>query len=269
MDATLPDALDLMFGHEGGYSNRRTDAGGPTKYGVTAKTLGAARGLGRAASASEVQNLSKKEAVEIYSRSYWRQSGGSLLPIGIDYMAFDFGVNSGPGTAVKKLQEVVGVPADGIVGAQTISACLRYSGGLEKLAQDYADRRMKYLRGIGGKTGWSSNGRGWTIRVTGKDPKGQWKAQPGVIGNALAMIQHRKFVVVEESAGSAKANPNNTSVTEILKKPEAWAPLGGLLSAVGGLAAGSGPVQWALAAAMVGGVGVGLYYLVQRVRNDG
>ncbi len=41
---TLPVALDLMFGHEGGYSNVKTDRGGPTKYGVTHTTLAARRG---------------------------------------------------------------------------------------------------------------------------------------------------------------------------------------------------------------------------------
>ena len=41
---TLSKALELMFGHEGGYSNVATDSGGPTKYGITHKTLAAHRG---------------------------------------------------------------------------------------------------------------------------------------------------------------------------------------------------------------------------------
>ena len=45
MRDTLPAALKLMFGHEGGYSNRSGDAGGPTKFGVTHKTLAAHRGV--------------------------------------------------------------------------------------------------------------------------------------------------------------------------------------------------------------------------------
>lgn len=41
---TLAGALKLLFGDGGGYSNRSTDNGGPTKFGVTHKTLPAHRG---------------------------------------------------------------------------------------------------------------------------------------------------------------------------------------------------------------------------------
>ncbi|WP_262517195.1 glycosyl hydrolase 108 family protein [Agrobacterium tumefaciens] len=42
---TLPVALDLMFGHEGGYVNAKTDRGDPIKYGITHKTLAARCGV--------------------------------------------------------------------------------------------------------------------------------------------------------------------------------------------------------------------------------
>lgn len=265
---TLPVALRLMFGHEGGYVNRKTDSGGPTKYGITAKTLGAHRKLGRAATAAEVKALTIAEAEKIYRTSYWVQSGGDLLPVGLDYAAFDFGVNSGPGTAVRKLQKVVGVAQDGIVGAQTIAAVEAYPGGVQAVIRAYCDERMRYLRGIGGKTGWPSNGRGWTIRVTGKDPNGEWKDQPGVIGNALRLAAGAQAVENPPVAGG-KANPANTSIVETLKKPEAWGPIGGLLSSLGAIAAGSGPIQWALAVCLVAAVGYGIYRLVKRDRAEG
>lgn len=276
MDATLPIALQLMFGHEGGYSNTKTDSGNflngkivGTKYGVTGKTLAAHRGV-KDLNASDVKALTLKEAEAVYRKSYWRQSGGSLLPVGLDYMAFDYGVNSGPARAVKSLQKVVGVGQDGIVGVQTVNAIKNYSGGIEKLLQAYADERMRFLRGLGGAQGWAPNGRGWTIRVTGKDPKGQWRDQPGVIGNALAMVRKQPVEKPTEHAeGSAKADPKNTSVTEIVKNPEAWAPLGGLLSALGSVFSGDGPLQYALAFGVVVGVSVGVYYFIKRVRANG
>ena len=40
---TLPVALELMFGHEGGYSNVSTDRGGSTKFGVTHTILASHR----------------------------------------------------------------------------------------------------------------------------------------------------------------------------------------------------------------------------------
>ena len=275
MDSNLGASLALMFGHEGGYSNTKTDSGNflngklvGTKYGITGKTLAAHRGV-KDLSAADVKALTLKEAEAIYRKSYWRQSGGSLLPIGLDYMAFDFGVNSGPSRAVRSLQAVVGTTQDGIVGEQTLNAVKNYPGGIEKLLQDYANERMRFLRTLGGKQGFSANGRGWTIRVTGKDPKGQWKDQPGVIGNALAMARKQPVSAPSEYAeGSPKANPKDLSITEIVKSPEAWAPLGGLISALGSVFSGDGPLQYALAFGVVVGIGVGLYYVVKKARTN-
>lgn len=272
---TLPVALDLMFGHEGGYSNAKTDSGGPTKYGITHKTLAAHRGVA-SVTAAQVKAMTLAEATAIYEKSYWAQSGGDLLPVGLDYAAFDFGVNSGPITAVKKLQTVLaaagvyGGKIDGHIGEQTIAAVNAYPGGVRMLIIAYCDERMKYIRGLGGATGFGPNGRGWTIRVTGKDPKKEWKDQPGVVGNALRMTAAKGPAPVAVAApieAAAKADTKSTGLPEILKKPEAWGPLGGLLSAGGAIAAGSGPLQWALAIALVAGVLVGLWCFVRRVRG--
>lgn len=259
---TLPTALRLMFGHEGGYSNHPNDPGGPTKYGVTLKTLRAHRRNPNLA-AEDVKALTLTEAEDIYRKSYWTQSGSDLLPAGLDYSAFDFGVNSGPATAVKRLQKVLGVSQDGIVGAQTLAAIDAYAGGVAGLIKAYCDERMRYLRSLGT---WGKFGRGWMVRVTGKDPKGQYKPALGVVGNALRLAAGRFAAPELSPAGTQKAPPSDTGIVETLKKPEAWAPLGGLLSAVGGMAAGAGPVQWALAVVLVAGVGYGLYRLVKRER---
>lgn len=269
---TLPVALELTFGDEGAYSNVKTDRGGPTKYGITHKTLAAHRGV-PVVSAVQVQGMSREEAADIYRRSYWGQAGGDLLPPGLDYAAFDFAVNSGPARAVKTLQRVLRVREDGQFGEQTLAAVRRYPGGVSTLIRDYCEARMRFLRSLtNGQTGFPKNGRGWTIRVTGKDPKGQWADKPGVVGNALRLAADASGSTVEKSPspeGSAKADSRDTGIGEVLKKPEAWGPLGGLLSAGGALFAGSGPVQWALAAALIAGVGVGLYYFIRRVREAG
>lgn len=270
---TLPVALELMFGDEGGYSNRKSDRGGPTKYGVTHTTLAAHRGV-KAVTADQVKAMSREEAEDIYRRSYWGQSGGDLLPPGLDYAAFDFGVNSGPYRAVKTLQKVLGVREDGQVGEQTLAAVRKYPGGVSKLIRDYCEARMRFLRSLtNGKTGFPVNGRGWTIRVTGKDPKGQWKDQPGVLGNALRLAADASGQTVEKPQtppeAGAKADSRDTGLGEVLKKPEAWGPIGSILTAGGAIMAGSGPVQWALAAIMVASAGVGLWYFVRRVREAG
>lgn len=275
MDSNIGASLDLMFGHEGAYSNTKTDSGNffkgvlvGTKYGITGATLAAHRGV-NTITAKDVKSMTREEAEAIYRKSYWGQSGGSLLPIGIDYMAFDFGVNSGPSRSVKSLQGVVGVDQDGTVGVKTLNAVKSYPGGLEKLARDYADARMKFLRGLGGPQGFKANGRGWTIRVTGKDPKGQYAPKPGVVGNAIAMIRGNKSDLVPPSEGSAKGDVKNTSITEIAKKVEVFGPAAGALSGLGSVLVGNGPIQWALAAGIVVGIGFGIYAFVNRVRSNG
>ncbi|MDW9547738.1 secretion activator protein [Sinorhizobium meliloti] len=262
-----------MFGDEGGYSNRKSDRGGPTKYGVTHTTLAAHRGV-PSVTADQVMALTKLEAEDIYRRSYWSQSGGDILPPGLDYAVFDFGVNSGPARAVKTLQQVLGVREDGHVGEQTLAAARRYPGGISTLVRNYCEARMQFLRSLTNrKTGFPVNGRGWTIRVTGKDPQGKWANQPGVIGNALRLASDASGRTVEKSEtppeAGAKADSRDTGLGEVLKKPEAWGPLGGLLSAAGALFAGNGPVQWALAVAVVAAVLVGLWCFVRRVREAG
>lgn len=214
MRETLPKALQLMFGHEGGYANVATDRGGPTKYGITHTTLAAHRGV-RSVTAAQVKALTLTEAEDIYRKSYWGQSGGDVLPVGLDYAAFDFGVNSGPGRAVMVLQQVVRVAADGKIGPQTLAAVKAYPGGVVKLIRDYCAARMAFLRGLTSpKTGFPVNGRGWTIRVTGVDPKGQWASVPGVVGHAVEMAMTQGAVPVIDARPPAKPTPAITGQTK-------------------------------------------------------
>lgn len=217
MRETLPKALGLMFGHEGGYSNVASDAGGPTKYGITHKTLAAHRGV-KSVTAAQVKAMTLAEAEAIYRKSYWTQSGGDVLPVGLDYAAFDFGVNSGPVRAVQTLQKVVGTGQDGRIGPATLAAVSAYPGGIVKLIRDYCNARMAFLRSLTSpKTGFPVNGRGWTIRVTGVDPKGQWASQPGVVGHAVQMAME---------AAPARPDPKPTPA------PARGAPAGGGVIAV-------------------------------------
>lgn len=276
MRDNLDDSLTLMFGHEGGYSNRSTDAGGPTKYGITHKTLAAHRGVA-SVTADQVKAMKLDEAEAIYRKSYWSQSGGDVLPSGLDYAAFDFGVNSGPPTAVKALQRVlgfVGKDVDGWIGEETQKRVATYPGGVPQLIRDYCDERMRYLRSLKKPTGWPANGRGWTIRVTGIDPKGEWAPQPGVVGNALAMIGVGKPVALQppmpaKIADQASAKSDMPSRPNPWTKPEVLLPAGGTIAtgAFGAFGTGLDPIKLALALAIMVAVGLGAYFAFQRIKR--
>lgn len=279
----LDKSLELILGHEGLYSKAKTDSGNflngvlvGTKYGITGKTLAAHRGV-TTVTANDVRNMTLQEATAIYAKSYWSQSGGDLLPSGLDYAACDFGINSGPARAVKTLQKVLGIAADGIVGDQTVTAVKSYAGGLEKLIRDYIDARMTFLKSLGGAQGFSANGRGWTIRVTGIDPEGKYKPALGVVGNALIMAKSEVVTtkvepVVEELPSEipqGKAPVANTSIVTIAAKPEVAGPLVATgVTAITPFATGSVILQSVLAFVVVVAVLIGAYYVIRRIRRD-
>lgn len=268
MRENLEPSLKLLFGHEGGYVNAKTDRGGPTKYGITHKTLAAHRGV-KSVTAEEVKALTLGEAATIYRGSYWGPSGGDVLPSGLDYAAFDFGVNSGPQRAVKTLQKVLKVKQDGWIGEGTLAAVEAYPGGTRQLIRDYCDARMAYLESLKGPQGFRANGRGWTIRVTGKDPKGEWKSQPGVIGHALNMASNieppAQTIAAAPAPGStAKAEPGKM---DAFMKPEVVLPAAGTVAtAAAPLAMGSTAIQWAIAIGIVVLVGLGAFFIYRRIR---
>ncbi|MBP0581875.1 glycoside hydrolase family 108 protein [Labrys sp. LIt4] len=160
MSETLAQTIKLVFGSEGGYVNHPRDPGGATKYGITAATLGAARRLGRKATPDEVKGLTLAEAARILDRQYAQPLRYRELPAGLDYALFDYAVNSGPAQAVKTLQRLLAVEADGILGLKTLEAIRKHE--IASLIDSLQDARLRFLRGL--KT-WPTFGRGWSARI--------------------------------------------------------------------------------------------------------
>ena len=285
MRENLDDSLELLFGSEGGYSDKTSDRGNflagklvGTKYGITGKTLAMSRGVGFV-TASDVKTMTIKEAEEIYRKGYWGQVGGDELPAGLDYACFDSGVMSGPQAAIKQLQRILrraGVydgEIDGWPGPGTLGGVKRYPGGLRSLITDYCAERMRFMQSLtNAKTGFPANGRGWTIRVTGKDPLGKWKAQPGVIGNALKMADRQPVTVmsavppaVVADQASAKADVV-TTIAQAVGKPEVLLPAAGAaVTGAAPLVMGSNAIQYALAFGVVVLFVIGAVYAVRRI----
>jgi lysozyme family protein len=123
------DIIDGVIAREGDvFTNSAADRGGPTKYGITAKTLGGWRSLGRAATAEEVAALKRPEAVDIYRQIYVKAPGFaadrfSFEPLRLQVI--DDAVLSGPREAVLTLQTLLGVNADGVFGKDTATALAR------------------------------------------------------------------------------------------------------------------------------------------------
>jgi lysozyme family protein len=118
--------IDGILEDEGGdtFTNRADDAGGPTKFGITAATLGDSRGLGRPATAEEVQALQEPEAREIYRRRYIEGPGfGRVTSAALRGVLADCATLHGPSNAVRMLQRALGgLKVDAQLGPITLAA---------------------------------------------------------------------------------------------------------------------------------------------------
>lgn len=116
----------------------------------------------------DVRKISEAELKEIYRDNYWNAVKGDLLPVGLDLVVFDFGVNSGPSRSIKFLQKGLNkadkrrLKVDGLMGPATIDAAT--SSDTQKLIAQICDSRLGWLHTL--KT-WVTFGGGWGDRVKG------------------------------------------------------------------------------------------------------
>jgi len=150
--------LEFVLKFEGGYVNHPRDPGGPTNLGITQATLSG--WLKRAASISDVKNLTIDGARPIYQVKYWMPVFGDDMPAGVDLALFDWGVNGGCRKAASDLQEVLGVTVDGIIGTETLEATSKQRP--EFIVRAVCDRRMTFYKSLGT---WDVFGRGWSNRI--------------------------------------------------------------------------------------------------------
>lgn len=178
-------SLSLVLAHEGGYVNHPKDPGGATNKGVTQGVYDSYRKV-KGLMPQTVKLISSDEVAEIYQKQYWRQVKGDDLPTGLDYAVFDFGVNSGVSRAARYLQRLVGVPDDGVIGNQTLSAIYaKAREDEEKLIATYCANRLAFLKSLGT---FATFGKGWTRRVIGYH-EGVQKNDSGVIDYAIYMAR--------------------------------------------------------------------------------
>ena len=146
--------LSHLLQHEGGYVNHPQDPGGRTNLGVTQAVW--EDWIDRSVSEDEMKTLTPSKVAPLYRELYWDRIKADSLASGLDYCVFDAAVNSGVSRAVKWLQTIANVPADGIVGAETLKAAKTAS--IEK----YCAHRMEFLKG---RSNWPTFGKGWERRV--------------------------------------------------------------------------------------------------------
>ena len=120
-------SLALVLKSEGGFTDDPRDSGnhlpdgraGCTNLGVTQAAWESY--LGHPVSTADMKTLTPEKVAPFYKLKYWNPTYGDVLPVGVDYLLFDFGVNSGPGNSVKIFQGAIGCVPDGAIGPNTMA----------------------------------------------------------------------------------------------------------------------------------------------------
>ncbi|EAV40513.1 hypothetical protein SIAM614_21537 [Stappia aggregata IAM 12614] len=157
-ESNFSKCVDLVLQYEGGYVKHPKDPGGATNLGITIHTLQNWRNDD--VTDQDVKDLTTLEAKQIYQANYWNALKCDQLPLGVDLVVFDFGVNAGPGRSAKILQKVIGVGQDGIIGPISLKALEVVSP--EHIVRRFSQLRMDYYRSL---KNWDTFGAGWQSRT--------------------------------------------------------------------------------------------------------
>jgi lysozyme family protein len=111
---------------EGGFVDHPADKGGPTKYGVilsTWKQYGYDKDHDGDIDAEDIRALTEDDARYIAKKVFWDFfQADFILNQSIAEFVVDWGYNSGRVTVAKKLQKLLNIPADGLIGVQSLNA---------------------------------------------------------------------------------------------------------------------------------------------------
>ena len=160
MKENFDKCFELMLKHEGGFVNHPQDPGGMTNLGVTKQVW--EEWLGRQVSEKEMRALTPIMVKPLYKRKYWDAVRADDLSTGVDYCVFDVSVNSGPGRAIKLLQQVVGATPDGGFGSITMALTKKAEADPVRIIELYCAKRLEFLQSL--KT-FETFGKGWSRRV--------------------------------------------------------------------------------------------------------
>jgi len=113
-------------------TNDPSDGGGRTQYGIAERSNPRAWADGK---------VTEEEARAIYRRKYVDGPGFSkIVDSRLQHFLVDWGVISGPGIAIKYLQQAIGTTVDGILGPKSLQAANEADPG--RLLNQLVDARV-------------------------------------------------------------------------------------------------------------------------------
>lgn len=158
MNRNWDKSFNYVIQSEGGYADLDGDTGGPTNHGCTQAVW--EEYVGHPVTVEDMKNLTVEDVKPLYKKRYWDAIHGDALPSGLDYAMFDASINSGIGNSSRWIQEIVGVPVDGAIGNNTVSAISQINP--VTLINEFSDKRLVFLQRL---KLWPKYGDGWGKRV--------------------------------------------------------------------------------------------------------
>jgi lysozyme family protein len=153
MKDNFDECLKMLLHHEGGYVNHPSDPGGETNLGVTKKVYQEWGGT------KDMKDLTVEDVAPIYKKNYWDRCKCDDLESGVDWVVFDWAVNSGTGRSAKAIQKICGATQDGAIGPKTLALIGKQD--TQYVIEEFGKVRQDFYESL--KT-FDTFGKGWTRR---------------------------------------------------------------------------------------------------------
>ena len=153
MKDNFDECLKMLLHHEGGYVNHPSDPGGETNLGVTKKVYQEWGGT------KDMKDLTVEDVAPIYKKNYWDRCNCDDLESGVDWVVFDWAVNSGTGRSAKAIQKICGASQDGAIGPKTLALIGKQN--TQYVVEEFGKIRQDFYESL--KT-FDTFGKGWTRR---------------------------------------------------------------------------------------------------------
>ncbi|MGN8152543.1 glycoside hydrolase family 108 protein [Agrobacterium sp. 22094] len=211
-------SLKLTLKSEGGNVDDKRDPGGRTSRGIIQTVYDTYRRT-RKLPLRDVWTATEDEVADIYRTQYADKLRFDDLPVGVDFVVFDAGVNSGVSRGAKWLQSALGVSSDGVVGAKTIAAASAVDP--VKLIKSVCANRLSFVRSL--TTLFKTFGKGWTSRISFTEANGiamSMKASGSTASQVADFAQlesasAKKSAKASSGAAAGKGVGSGTAATQL------------------------------------------------------
>lgn len=145
---------------EGGYVNDPRDPGGATNKGITLATF--RHVFGKDKTVNDLKKITDSQWTTVFKKYFWdRYKADQIKDDYVVFLLVDWLWGSGK-YAITKVQKLLGLKVDGIVGKKTIAKINSYNG--KELFIQLWKLRESFIKGL---NNYNTFGKGWLRRLNG------------------------------------------------------------------------------------------------------